>query len=534
MTTKNSPAEWPTLTVPVALIDRSPLNPRSHWQGLDSLGDSLRQGQVQPLIVRRSPVAAGRYELVDGERRWRAAQAAGIAELVARCADIDDAEVYRIIFATGGESGAAPLNPLDLAAGLAAARDRLRLSIEQLAKRFELSLRYVHRLLPLLQLPAELRTAVAEGEVAVKVAERVARLPERLRAEVAGRVLTGGIAGGTMTTAEAMAYMEREVWRDLAAARFDVQSADLVPAAGPCVRKGAGRVAFESSCPHWAGNMIEKTNAPHRCMNPECFEAKSAAAREQLLAKHTGPGRRALEAEENAAAFPRGERGLSFKSEFVALNEPVPRDLLKADVGRAPKWAEILKEGAGGEGLAIEVCVGVDQSGRVVELIDRELAIAAVKEEEAEILATRVARAAGVKTGASVRAEEVREKEIGEKQARAREKREAASEAWIVERMAAVVEGGTLGLASERLWRAMAHSALAALGTAEARWLAKQMGRRGEDGPTELAHDVDALGAPAAAALTMAALATPVLLADGPKGTWARRWEQVGEEGGAA
>jgi ParB/RepB/Spo0J family partition protein len=531
--TKNSPAAWPTVTIAVGDIDRSPLNPRTEWCELPQLGESLLRGQVQPLILRPSPVSAGRYELVDGERRWRAAQVAGIKHLLARVGEIDDAEVFRIIFATGGEAGAAPLRPLELAAGLAAARERLGLAVPELARRFELSERYVLRLLVLLRLPDEMKAAVAAGTVGLPVAERVARLPDAVRAEVAARVLTAGVAGGAMTAGEAEAYLENEVFRDLGAARFDVESADLVPATGACVRRTRSG-AWESECPHWAGNAGERTSRPHRCMNPECFAAKTAAARAALLARHTGPGRRALAEEENAAAFPRGEMGLSYRSEFVALNEPVPRDLLKPDVGRAPKWAEILKEGAGGEGLAVEVRVGVDQAGRVVDLIDRELAVAAVKEEEAEILAPRVARAAGVRAGASVRDEEKRDRELGEKQAKARKRRESAAEAWIAERMRVIVEGGVLGLAGESLWRALAHDAVAALGEAESRWLAQRLGERGEEAPTELAQRIDALTAPAAAAVAMAALATPRLLADGPTGTWARRWEQLGAEGGAA
>ncbi|MCW2967120.1 MAG: parB-like partition protein, partial [Solirubrobacteraceae bacterium] len=83
--------------VPVDLIDRNPRQPRSQFddETLASLADSVRErGILQPVLVR--PVAGGRYELIAGERRWRAAQIAGLDEVPALVRAREDAEALEI------------------------------------------------------------------------------------------------------------------------------------------------------------------------------------------------------------------------------------------------------------------------------------------------------------------------------------------------------------------------------------------------------------------------------------------------------
>lgn len=76
--------------VPVDLIDRSPYQPRQHIpaEGIQELADSLRtQGLIQPIVVRKR---ADRYELIAGERRWRAAQLVGLQEIPAVIKEVND------------------------------------------------------------------------------------------------------------------------------------------------------------------------------------------------------------------------------------------------------------------------------------------------------------------------------------------------------------------------------------------------------------------------------------------------------------
>lgn len=523
-------SELPTQLLPVAAIDRSPLNPRQSWRDLEALASSMRAGQIHAVIVR--PMG-GRFELVDGERRWRAARAHGIERIAARVAELSDEEVFAVIFATGGEGGAAPLEPLEEAAGYAAMRDRLGLGLPAVAERCGVALIRVQRRLWLLELPDRATTAVREGAMALGVAEQLARLPGMaLRESATARILEGGLGGGAMSTDEARRFIEVEVWRDLTGAPFDASDPALVPEAGPCARRDGNAKAWVGICPHWAGQIDEQTSRPHRCTHPACFDRKCEVARELLLAKHAGPGRVALTAEENAEAFPKGEKGLSYKAGMEPLQGPVPRDLLKPEVGRAPKWAEVLTPAKDGEGYALTVKLGTDQAGRVVELIDLDAALAAVKPEDAGLFAPRVARTAAMRPeGKSVRAAEQEAAVLTEKVQRQQVAREKAAHGWLADRMRERVEAGLLGLGSRALWRAMAQEAVAALGTAEARWLAKQVGQPGVEAHTELAQAIDGMESVTAASLALAALTTPRLLADGPTGAWARRWERVGEEG---
>lgn len=83
------------LDLPIDQIDRNPDQPRRHFAGIEELATSLRErGQLTPVLVR--PLGDGRYQLVHGERRWRAAQVAGLATLRAEVRDLDEAEAYRL------------------------------------------------------------------------------------------------------------------------------------------------------------------------------------------------------------------------------------------------------------------------------------------------------------------------------------------------------------------------------------------------------------------------------------------------------
>jgi ParB family chromosome partitioning protein len=103
--------------IPVDLIERGRYQPRTHFdeESLKSLADSIRaQGVVQPIVVR--PLSKGRYELVAGERRWRAAQAAGLGEIPAVVRDMADDAALAIALIENIQRE--ELNPLEEARAL--------------------------------------------------------------------------------------------------------------------------------------------------------------------------------------------------------------------------------------------------------------------------------------------------------------------------------------------------------------------------------------------------------------------------------
>jgi len=83
----------PDRTVPIELVSPNPRNPRRGFDEADliELAQSIREhGVVQPVAVRPSPDQSGRYEIVAGERRWRATQRAGLAELPVSVRDVEN------------------------------------------------------------------------------------------------------------------------------------------------------------------------------------------------------------------------------------------------------------------------------------------------------------------------------------------------------------------------------------------------------------------------------------------------------------
>ena len=182
--------------VPVARIERNPNQPRQTFDDakLDELADSIRRrGILQPIRLRRH--GAG-YQIVAGERRFRAAQLAGLVEVPAIVVDQEEGEAYidSLIENVQRED----LNPLDRAE----AWRQLRLNLgsvgwKEVGSAIGLSERSVFHLLNLRQLPEEMRRDVRSGELTEKHGRALHRLratPELQReayAEIVERRLTG-------------------------------------------------------------------------------------------------------------------------------------------------------------------------------------------------------------------------------------------------------------------------------------------------------------------------------------------------------
>jgi ParB family chromosome partitioning protein len=150
--------------VPVELIRPSPDQPRTGFDeaSIESLAASIADaGVVQPVIVR--PLADGRYELIAGERRWRAARRAKLETVPALIRNQDDAE--RLQTALIENMAREDLNPVDEARACAALVEDLGLSKEALARRLGRSRASISNLVRLLDLPDEVLELLASGEL---------------------------------------------------------------------------------------------------------------------------------------------------------------------------------------------------------------------------------------------------------------------------------------------------------------------------------------------------------------------------------
>jgi ParB family chromosome partitioning protein len=183
--------------IPVSQIVEDPEQPRREMdpEGLQGLADSLRQhGMLQPIVVK--PLHhVNMYQIVVGERRWRAAQMAGLYEIpcIVREVDPEEALTDQLIENLQRED----LRPIDRARALQAARTRLGLSNRDLASRLGISERMVGYMLELLDLPEAIAEQVvsrpnrpAEGAITEKHARFLKQLNEmpELQAQVAEKI----------------------------------------------------------------------------------------------------------------------------------------------------------------------------------------------------------------------------------------------------------------------------------------------------------------------------------------------------------
>ncbi len=149
-------------TVPVESLSPNPLNPRSAFAEaeLDELAASIREkGMVQPILVR--PAAGGSYEIVAGERRWRAAQRAALHKVPVIVRPLDDQESLELAVIENVQR--ADLNPMEEARGYRQLMDRFRHTQEDLSDVVGKSRSHVANTLRLLKLPDTVQALVEDG-----------------------------------------------------------------------------------------------------------------------------------------------------------------------------------------------------------------------------------------------------------------------------------------------------------------------------------------------------------------------------------
>ncbi|TXI02122.1 MAG: ParB/RepB/Spo0J family partition protein [Rhizobium sp.] len=158
------PAVNPDRLVPIEFISRNPRNPRRYFDEteLHDLASSIRQhGIVQPVVVRT--VSADRYEIIAGERRWRAAQLAGLIEIPVIVRDVDDKTALEIAIVENVQR--ADLNPLEEALGYEQLIAEHGYTQNDLGEIIGKSRSHVANSLRLLKLPDPVRDMLAAGSL---------------------------------------------------------------------------------------------------------------------------------------------------------------------------------------------------------------------------------------------------------------------------------------------------------------------------------------------------------------------------------
>lgn len=150
--------------MPIELIHASPNNPRKHFADadLDDLANSIREkGLLQPIVVR--PRADGEYEIVAGERRWRASQRAGIHEVPVLIRELNDGEALEIALIENIQRS--DLNPLEEARAYGLLLEQFSYTQQQLADSVGKSRSHIANTLRLLTLPDTVRSLIEDGKL---------------------------------------------------------------------------------------------------------------------------------------------------------------------------------------------------------------------------------------------------------------------------------------------------------------------------------------------------------------------------------
>lgn len=174
--------------VAIELIQRGKYQPRREMdpEALEDLASSIRaQGIIQPIVVRH--LLGGQYEIVAGERRWRAAQMAGLTEIPALVRDIPDEAAIAIALIENIQRES--LNPVEEAFALQRLIDEFSMTHQQVAEAVGKSRATVTNLLRLLALPDEVKAMLEHGELEMGHARAILSLTEAQQVDAALNII---------------------------------------------------------------------------------------------------------------------------------------------------------------------------------------------------------------------------------------------------------------------------------------------------------------------------------------------------------
>ena len=281
--------------LPLNCIRPSSTNPRKRFDenGLSELAISIKeQGVAQPILVRPIERVEGSifyFEIVAGERRYRASGLAGMATIPALIRELTDAQALEIQVIENLQRS--DLHPLEEAEGYEQLMKMHNMTADDLAAKVGKSKAFIYARLKLLALVPEAREAFYEGKLTPSTAILIARIPvKQLQAQAVIDITEPDHDDEPLSTRAAAEYIQEEYMLQLKAAPFDTISIELVPAAGAC-----------TTCPKRTGNQPElfaDIESKDTCTDPQCFALKRDANKEAIRAKAIKDGRKFISGDE--------------------------------------------------------------------------------------------------------------------------------------------------------------------------------------------------------------------------------------------
>ncbi|WP_367352509.1 ParB/RepB/Spo0J family partition protein [Achromobacter animicus] len=387
--TEDSPREYVEAVYSRDDVIPSKTNPRKRFdqEALQELAGSLRKhGILQPILCRAHPSEPGKLELIAGERRWRAAGIAKLAQVPVRIIVVDDLEMLELQVIENLQRQ--DLHPIEEAesyeALLAANKDNPEYGVNEMALRLKKSRAYIYARLKLCDLQPEARTAFYEDKVSASVALLVARIPVReLQLKALEEVITGEVedyysrTNGPMSARQAAEHIQENYMLELKRAVFPIAQADLVATAGPCTtcikRTGAQPELFSD---------VESADV---CTDPSCFDQKKQAHVAKLAEAAKQAGQKVIQGKEAEKIFP-GEH-----SQPRGFVKPEHSSWQHSTGGKS--YVELL-----GDDMPPTVMVENPHSGELIAMVPEKAVFKALAEK-------------GIKSGADERRERAKKEE---------------------------------------------------------------------------------------------------------------------------
>jgi ParB/RepB/Spo0J family partition protein len=361
----------------------SPFNHRKNFTGIDELGASLlEKGMINPITARPTPEAKKNdepYELVAGERRWRAAVKVNLESIPIIVRELSDKEVIEIQLVENVQR--ADVHPLEEADGYRELIDKHGYDVDGIAAKTGKSRSSVFARLKLCDIVGKYaREAFLEDKINASIALIAARIPvPKLQDAFVKKVLDGeaereAIDGEyvhikrTLSFREAQLLAQREFMLRLENAPFAIVDDKLVKGVGACV-----------GCLFRTGNqreLFDDVKSADVCTNPPCFEKKKNAQAEREVAAWKAEGGKVVAKGEADKLFQKrydGETALQWGAPYANAEEKAPYDVDR----KQRTWKELF----GGE--SVPVVLAVDENGKKWQLVHKTNAVKALQKSGA-------------------------------------------------------------------------------------------------------------------------------------------------------
>lgn len=379
--------------LPIDQVRPSKTNPRKHFDeaALAELAADIKdKGVVEPILVRplensewlKKEIAKGIvvaekgrklgnvFEIVAGERRYRAAKLAGLGTIPAIVREYSDQQAREVQVIENLQRR--DLHWLEEAEGFVALIKDYSYTVDVLAAKVSKSESYIRDKLKAAATAqlAAVREAAADGRLSESVAALLGRLPNaKLREQAAKEVLTPAKISHypwrqqkePLSFRQAKEYLGKHYTVELKGAPFPLKLADLAP--GSC-----------QDCPKRAGNNREEYPDARAdvCTDPACYRDKCAAWTKKMLADASVLGHKVLTKTQAAEVFNKYHSGgLAYNAPYVALDAPC----YDASGSKTRTYKQLLEKHLDNS----QVAVGVDTKGDVRLLVDKKLAMSLIK-----------------------------------------------------------------------------------------------------------------------------------------------------------